>query len=646
MSSNGLLNNHILISEWDWEKNKKLRIEPDKITYGSIKKVYWKCALGHEWIASPNNRSKGQGCPVCSGRKVDVGFNDLQSQYPEIAKEWHPILNDKLLPTQVTSGSSKSVWWKCSKCGNEWKTSISNRKAGKGCPVCGKIKQGLKKEKNIIALNGSFADNYPELLSEWDYDKNSISPYNITKDSTKRVWWKCKTCLHSWQTTVLHRTRRKMGCPACANKATTINNCLETTVSHILKKWNFKRNIDTTPRDVTAGSNKKVWWICENGHEWQATVHSIVNGGMCPVCCGQRVQVGYNDLATVNPRLAKEWHPTKNGDLLPTQITHGSTKTKIWWLCPKGHEYKATVANRSNGSGCPICNAEQKTSFPEQAIFFYLSQLTTAQNRYLFEGKTEIDIYIPQCKTGIEYDGYYYHSGIKVEQKEKRKDDLLRSKGIRLIRVKEVKELDEYTDEDDIIYCKNSNNYDFLKIVIEKIVSRIGISDSKCFIDNIDIKRDTSDILQRYIQSEKENSVAIKSPHLAKEWHPTKNGYITPDMVSYSSGKKIWWLGKCGHEWQMSPDARNHGQSCPICSGKQILIGFNDLATTHPELILEWDFSKNNSIKPTEITYGSKKKYGGFVVKVIVIKQQYLIAVLERTVHIALIERYLKDIMI
>lgn len=174
MSSNGLLNNHILISEWDWEKNKKLRIEPDKITYGSIKKVYWKCALGHEWIASPNNRSKGQGCPVCSGRKVDVGFNDLQSQYPEIAKEWHPILNDKLLPTQVTSGSSKSVWWKCSKCGNEWKTSISNRKAGKGCPVCGKIKQGLKKEKNIIALNGSFADNYPELLSEWDYDKNSI----------------------------------------------------------------------------------------------------------------------------------------------------------------------------------------------------------------------------------------------------------------------------------------------------------------------------------------------------------------------------------------------------------------------------------------------------------------------------------------
>ncbi len=595
-----------LLSEWDWEKNDSNGIYPDDISIGSVRKVHWTCSLGHSWEATPNNRSRGQGCPVCAGRKILIGYNDLTSKHPKVAADWHPVKNDGLMPTQVTVGSNKKVWWLCNECGNEWQTSVANRVAGKGCPICGRKKQGLVKEQKHVAQKGSFALHYPQLLEEWDYEKNTVDPQEITKNSTRRVWWKCSTCGHSWATTVSHRTIRESGCPACKNKVTTSNNCLEMTHPHILKKWNYKRNHTVSPKDVTAGSNKKVWWLCSEGHEWEASVTSIVNGGMCPVCCGQQVEVGYNDLASVNPDLAKEWHPTKNGDLLPTQFTAGSSRVKIWWLCPKGHEYQTTIANRTHGTGCPICERERKTSFPEQAIFYYFNKLTTAENRYLFNGKTEIDVYLPEYQIGIEYDGYYYHTSQEASVKEKRKDAILMSHGISIIRVKEVKNTDVNCDSKNIIYCRNSGNYAYLKDVIAKIIQRIPALNA-CDLD-INIERDSAAIMSQYIASEKENSLAVKNPLLASEWHPTRNGYVTPEMVSYASGKKVWWLGKCGHEWSAVIANRIAGNGCPICANKEVLEGYNDLVTTHPQLAQEWDYTKNGSLSPKAFTFGSDKK--------------------------------------
>lgn len=601
--------NASLLAEWDWERNAAIGRFPETTSRGVDKKVHWKCALGHTWEATPGNRWQGQGCPICAGKSVLAGFNDLQSKSPTVAEEWHLIKNGDLLPTQLTYGSNKRVWWQCKTCGNEWQTSVANRVRGTGCPICGKVKQGAIKVQKHIEENGSFADRFPKLLQEWDYSLNEISPQDVSVRSHRRIWWKCEICNHSWGTTVYHRTVRNSGCPACANKTTTFDNCLATSHPDILTKWNYEKNTDITPQDVTAGSSrKKVWWICDKGHEWESTVTAIVNGGICPVCCGQKVLPGYNDLATTNPELAAEWHPTKNGELLPTQFTAGSSRENIWWLCSRGHEYQARIANRSHGSGCPICDKERKSSFPEQTIFYYLGLLTKAENRYLYEGKTEIDIYLPEYSVGIEYDGYYYHRGVDAQHKEAKKDNLLRSKGIRIIRVKEVKDLNNYSDIEDVIYCKHDAGYQYLKGVIEKLILHIGLNVEEGFIDGIDINHATPIILSAYLQYEKANSLAVKSPDIAAEWHPSRNGCVTPEMVSYASGRKVWWLGKCGHEWQMSVDNRNHGMGCPICANKQVLVGFNDLQTTHSELALEWDYAKNVTVQPTEITYGSKKK--------------------------------------
>jgi len=129
-----------LEEEWDYEKNGDLK--PTMISVNSNKKVWWKCKkCGNEWSATVASRMKGRGCPYCSNQKVLTGFNDLASQNPALALEWHPTKNGELKPSMITPNSMKKVWWKCKKCGNEWSASVASRTKGQGCPLCN-IKKG------------------------------------------------------------------------------------------------------------------------------------------------------------------------------------------------------------------------------------------------------------------------------------------------------------------------------------------------------------------------------------------------------------------------------------------------------------------------------------------------------------------------
>ena len=107
-----------LLEEWDWEKNVEGGFFPDKMMPQSNKRVHWKCKLGHEWIDTVSHRFSGRNCPICSNHKLLLGYNDLASRYPEVAKEWDYEQNGSLLPNAVVFGYTKNVWWKCSVCGN------------------------------------------------------------------------------------------------------------------------------------------------------------------------------------------------------------------------------------------------------------------------------------------------------------------------------------------------------------------------------------------------------------------------------------------------------------------------------------------------------------------------------------------------
>ena len=143
-----------LIPEWS-EKN--LPLTPDKITFGSNKRVWWKGACGHEWETSVKARSKGEKCPICSGARVIEGINDLATLKPLLAQEWSK--KNKLKPTEVSVASHKKIIWKC-KHGHEWEASVKSRTVnGTGCPYCSHNK--------VLAGFNDLASQYPDIAAEY-----------------------------------------------------------------------------------------------------------------------------------------------------------------------------------------------------------------------------------------------------------------------------------------------------------------------------------------------------------------------------------------------------------------------------------------------------------------------------------------------
>ena len=325
----------------------------------------------------------------------------------------------------------------------------------------------------------------------------------------------------------------------------------------LMLEWDWDKNnkIGLDPNTLTHGSHKKAWWKCNLGHSYNTPIYnktSSTRPTKCPVCNGKQILYGFNDLKTLNPMLAQEWHPIKNGNLAPEMVTEYSNK-KVWWQCEFGHEWEATIADRSNGRCCPICSKEMRTSFPEQAILFYFNKITIAYNRYTAFGK-EIDIYLPEYKIGIEYNGKYWHKN-KIERDTK-KVAYFSNQGIRII---SVYESDTDIVSSNVIYYIYGKTLDWC---IENIFKLIGISNNNV----IDTRRDRFEIYHQYITSRKENSFGENYPQLAEEWFAEKNGNLTPYMVSKCSNKVVWWkCKKCGYEWEASVNSRSNGSGCKKC---------------------------------------------------------------------------------
>ena len=190
-------------------------------------------------------------------------------------------------------------------------------------------------------LSNLLKDN-KELMKEYNYIKNKEVDLNsITLGMDKKIWWICNKG-HEWDDSPGHRLMGRK-CPICSNyRVLKGYNDLATTNPELAKEWNYEKNYPLTPDQVVAGSSKKVWWICKNGHEWEAAISSRSKGHGCPYCNNLKPLAGYNDLATVNPQLAKEWNYERNGDLKPSNVLPGSQKM-VWWKCQNGHEWKKMV---------------------------------------------------------------------------------------------------------------------------------------------------------------------------------------------------------------------------------------------------------------------------------------------------------------
>lgn len=206
----------------------------------------------------------------------------------------------------------------------------------------------------------------PHLVEQWHPTKNgTLRPEDVSRGSQRKVWWLCQSAPdHVWQTCASNRVRGT-GCPFCAGQRATLATSLAKLAPALAAQWHRKKNGALRPEDVTTQSGRKVWWVCDvaRDHVWQARIANRARGVGCPFCAGQRA-CSTNSLATLAPKLAAQWHPSKNGALTPADITCGSTRF-VWWKCPEGksHEWRNRLYARTLlGTGCPFCVNHRKAA--------------------------------------------------------------------------------------------------------------------------------------------------------------------------------------------------------------------------------------------------------------------------------------------
>jgi len=386
-------------------------------------------------------------CPICKGKIRIPGYNDLFTLYPELGEQW----SDNNIQDPLTVSFNEEVEWVCPVTGGKWKSQISERiRHGK--------KHGFKSVfvtgARVLAGYNDIATTHPHVLQWWDYEKNDIDPTTISSGSDIKAWW-VDSNDNSYQMTIYKKCICGQGSPFDAGKKIAPGNSLADLYPELAKQWNYEKNGELSPYDVTTGSSRQLWWVCpETGKTWKASPKYRVKSGHCksPYMTGKRVLKGYNDLGTFYPEICKEF--SSKNDFSPYEVVAHSKKRAKWICNTCSHEWEAVIDNRTtNGSGCPHCFNAQLTSKAEREVAEYVVSLlgddaVETSNRSIIN-PYELDIYIPDHNLAIEFNGLYWHT--ENQGKDKRyhynKWKQCKDKGIQLITIWE----DEWRDKKDIV---------------------------------------------------------------------------------------------------------------------------------------------------------------------------------------------------
>lgn len=401
-----------------------------EVTPGSNVVAWWQCDAGpdHRWQATPLTRSSS-GCPFCAGKRTS-STNSLLAEHPLLAAE---LDTDRSLvrPDDVTSGSRKRVWWKCSAgLDHRWEAVVADRVRSPGCPFCG--------GKRVSATN-SLAARFPEIAAQLDVDRTGFLASEVTWGSRREAWWRCPEGPdHRWRASVAERASNGSGCPACAGYAVSVTNSLATRFPALAAQLATDL-CGLDPAAVTAGAGAMAWWRCPAGpdHVWEARVRDrAVGGNGCPFCSGKRVSVT-NSLAARFPHLVEYLDATRSGFTADT-VTYGA-KRRAWWRCTAGHTWQATVCNvTSGGRGCPDCARLRLRSRVEVRVAFELAHLLdvdpTASE--LVAGLAgPVDVLDRSRRLVIEYDGWWWHT--RQQDKDRARNAALAQGGWDVLRIRE-----------------------------------------------------------------------------------------------------------------------------------------------------------------------------------------------------------------
>jgi ribosomal protein S27AE len=379
---------------------------------------------------------------------------------------------------------------------------------------------------------------------------------------------------------------------------------LEMSHPKLAHEWDAEKNAPEQISNVRCDSGKKYWWSCDKGHSWQAPVTKRILGfANCHLCYKE---AGL-DLLGAYPILKAEFDSGKNGHIkIPISFSRG----KFWWICPLGHSYHAAVSSRAKGSGCPYCS--------NQKVLAGFNDMATTH--------PELAKCLDPIKTGLTAAEVSGGSGVRFwwlcdkghstqATADSRKADPSRCP------VCSNKQVVQGVNDMQTTHPQLAKEFDLTKnypITPESI--NAGTHKVLWWLCPLGHSYDM-DGMHRVTQNAKcpvcsssrilagFNDMATLAPQLVPHFHHEKNFPRTPQNLAYRSNLTLWWICEIGHEYKAKPGNRlqNGGLGCPVCSTHQILAGFNDLATTHPEIAKEWHPTKNHKT-PKEVAGGTNKK--------------------------------------
>jgi hypothetical protein len=520
--------------------------------------------------------------------------------------QWHPTKNGNLTPDDLAPNSHKKVWWLLpyddSKTGKhwdmEWEATVSSRHRGLGCPY-------LTGHKILIGFN-DLATLRPDLAAQWHPTKNgTLKPSDVTENSGKMVWWFLpyddpETGHHDfeWPATIYSRSSG-MGCPYLSGQAIWQGyNDLLTKCPDIAAQWHQTKNGTLKPSDVAPHSNKKVWWMCEKGHEWLTTVYNRCSEATgCPQC-SKELRTSYpeqviyyyinklfpdasnGDKTTISLELdiyipsisvaieydGNRWHKDINRDL---QKNDECKKSGIRLIrvrevgCPQLNDCSCEIIDVICGNKKSLCDA--------------INTIATRLNHC-------IDVDIDRDETEIR-------SLIEYTKKKNSLANLFPDIAAQWHRTKNG------NLTPDCVAAKSG-------LVVWWLLSYDDPRSGKHFdipwqaaICDRTIQGNGCPALSGNMVVPGFNDLSTLNPELAIQWDCEKNkGLVnkrgedisTPDKVTPGSHQKVWWkCSKCGHEWLAKVENRHRlNQGCPECyknSRKRKTISQSDLDLSSDE---------------------------------------------------------------
>lgn len=549
----------------DNENNYLDGIDVHKLFVNSKKEINWKCERGHTFKEKVNVMySRKNKCFFCTGRQIWPGENDLQTLYPEIAKEFD-VEKNGITPDHISPRDTKKYFWTCENKHPSFEQSVGHRVTRKNvCPYC----SGRKAVSGINDLETL----YPEIASEWDVENNNgVLPKDVSPFTYTSYYWICPKG-HSYKKKVIQRTKfhKPIDCPKCIKAHST--SFPEQAIYYYAKKC-FPDAVNRYKEPFENGMELDIYIpMYRMGIEYDGIMF-------------------HNDEEQHERELRKYLACEKLGIKLirikESQETWNDTADTFFYINKKIKDVELS------------------------AFLFNMFSMLFSFSMHTFESKDERE------KLLNRYYGFPTDFNVSRDRPEilEYLIDVEHSFGARFPELAEIWSEEGNGSLTPFMFTPGSNYMATWKCsncgktwksTVSSIVQRKVKTCASC-------SRKAMGSSITATKTVKNGSLADRSELLLKQWDFEANGNLSPYEIPLNYSFKVAWkCDKCGHTWSNSPNSRvvkNRVSGCPHCAGRVAMPGVDDLETLYPDISKEWDYEKNKDTLPSQVKPHSNKKY-------------------------------------